>query len=305
MYNEEAVLKPLFERLDKVINDLPVDVEVILVNDGSSDNTLVTAIEKVRRDQHYRIVDFSRNFGHQMALSAGLSMVQGQVVAILDADLQDPPELIGPMLQRWSDGVDVVYGQRRERKGETKLKLFTASLYYKILSRMTSTDIPKNTGDFRVMDRKIVDALNKMPEHNRFLRGMTAWLGFRQEPYFYDRDAREFGSTKYSFKKMLKFSLDGIFSFSMKPLRWMSMLGFFMTCTGFFVGLVFVALRLLYPDTFVLGVAAILVTLWVLFGMNFLFIGILGEYLGRIFNNVRGRPIFIVRELITNESVKK
>jgi dolichol-phosphate mannosyltransferase len=305
MYNEEAVLKPLFERLDKVINDLPVDVEVILVNDGSSDNTLVLATKQVQQNVHYRIVNLSRNFGHQIAVSAGLSMVQGQVVAILDADLQDPPELIGPMLQRWSDGVDVVYGQRRERKGETKFKLFTASLYYKILSRMTSTDIPKNTGDFRVMDRKIVDALNSMPEHNRFLRGMTAWLGFRQEPYLYDRDAREFGSTKYPFKKMLKFSLDGIFSFSMKPLRWMSMLGFVMTVTGFIVGLVFVTLRLLYPDTFVPGVAAILVTLWVLFGMNFLFIGILGEYLGRIFDNVQGRPIFIVRELITNESVKK
>ncbi len=302
MYNEEAVLRGvLFKRLDKVIDELPVNVEVILINDGSKDNTLALATEQVKLDPHYRIVDLSRNFGHQLALTAGLSLVQGQVVAILDADMQDPPELIAPMLQRWSEGVDVVYGQRRKRKGEPRFKLLSASMYYKVLSWMTSTDIPQDTGEFRVMDRRVVDALNNMPEHNRFLRGMAAWLGFRQEPYLYDRDAREFGTSNYSFKKMLKFSLDGIFSFSMKPLHWISILGIGMTITGITGGLIFV----LFPKIVISGVAALLGTIWVLFGINFLFLGILGEYLGRVFNNVQGRPNFIVREVISSGSVTK
>ncbi|MBF0146474.1 MAG: glycosyltransferase family 2 protein [Magnetococcales bacterium] len=302
MYNEEPVLGKLFERLDLVVQSLPVRVEVVLVNDGSRDRTLEIATAQVQRNPVYRVINLSRNFGHQMAVSAALSLVRGDVVAIIDADLQDPPELLMPMLERWRDGVDVVYGQRRERKGETRFKLITASLFYRFLSKMTTTNIPRNTGDFRIMDRRLVLALNNMPEQHRFLRGMVAWLGYRQEPFLYDRDPRVDGETKYPLKKMIAFSLDAIFSFSTKPLHWMSILGFGMTFFGIVAAIIWVILRLAFPHLFVHGVVSILVTVWFLFGVNFLCLGVLGEYLGRVFINVQGRPHYIIHEVISAES---
>ncbi|MBF0311748.1 MAG: glycosyltransferase family 2 protein [Magnetococcales bacterium] len=298
LFNEEEVLDALFERLTALVARLPVRAEVILVNDGSRDRTLEIATRRVLADPVFRLVDLSRNFGHQMAVSAALSLVRGQVVAILDADLQDPPELLLPMLERWSAGIDVVYGQRRQRKGETPFKKLSASIFYRILTHLSSTDIPRDTGDFRVMDRKVVDALVKMPEHRRFLRGMIAWLGFRQEAFLYDREPRAAGETKYPLRKMIRFSLDGIFSFSMKPLRWMAILGFWMTLFGFLWVLFWVVTRLLFPEIFLPGIATTLATIGLLFGINFFFLGILGEYIGLIFLNVQGRPHFIIREVI-------
>ncbi|WIM05122.1 MAG: glycosyltransferase family 2 protein [Candidatus Nitricoxidivorans perseverans] len=297
VFNEEEVLPRLFGVVDKVIASLPVRVEVVLVNDGSRDGSLERMLEKKAGDSHYRVIDLARNFGHQQAVSAGLSLARGDVVAILDADLQDPPELLGPMLDRWHHGVDVVYGQRGKREGESAFKRATAYVFYRLLNWAASAEIPPDTGDFRLMDRKVVDALNAMPERQRFLRGMIAWLGYRQEPILYDRQARQAGITKYPLKKMVALSMDALFSFSMKPLRWMALAGVGMTLIGVLLVAVLVVVRLRYPHIFVPGLATTWVALLVLFGFNFLCLGILGEYVGRTFVNVQGRPGFLIREV--------
>lgn len=297
VFNEEEVLETLFNRLDSVIESLPVVCEVILVNDGSRDSSLARMLEKARCDSHYRVIELSRNFGHQPAVTAGLSLARGDVVAVIDADLQDPPELILPMLEHWGQGADVVYGKRKTRESETKLKRFAAYVFYRLLSWMASTDIPKDAGDFRLMDRKVVEALNAMPEHHRFLRGMIAWLGFQQEAFPYDRASRAAGSTKYPLRKMVRLSLDAMFSFSMKPLRWMAILGMTMTFLGFVAVCILVALRFLYPEQFFPGTAGILVAIIALFGVNFLFLGILGEYLGRTYVNTQARPNYVIKDV--------
>ncbi len=297
IYNEIDVLEYLFKRLDDVINRLEIETEVLFVNDGSSDGSLNLLFEKAQNDYHYRIIDLSRNFGHQLAVSAALTLVRGDVIAIIDADLQDPPELIEPMLERWKAGVDVVFGKRICREGETWFKLLSAKVFYRLISWAANTEIPENTGDFRLMDRRVVDTLNDMPEHHRFLRGMIAWLGFNQEPFLYERESRKAGHTKYPFKKMLELSLDAFFSFSMKPIRWMVSLGLGMTGLGIFASVFIVIARLLYPGVFVSGVPTILVTIWTFFGFNFLFLGIIGEYVGRTFVNVQGRPNYVIKEV--------
>jgi len=297
VFNEEEVLPFLFSGLEQAATDLPVNVEIIMVNDGSRDRSLDILLAKARSDTRYRIVDLSRNFGHQLAVSAALSLARGDVVAILDADLQDPPELLGPMLARWQQGIDVVYGQRDSREGETRFKRWSAGLFYCLLSWGADAEIPQDTGDFRVMDRRVVEALNAMPERHRFLRGMVAWLGFRQEPYRYSRRARRAGTTKYPFVKMFALSMDALFSFSMKPLRWMALAGLGMTMLGFVAVIALIVLRLQFPAVFIPGFATTMAALLSLFGFNFLCLGILGEYLGRIFINVQGRPSYVIRDV--------
>jgi polyisoprenyl-phosphate glycosyltransferase len=297
VFNEEEVLESLFHRLDYVVNMIPLTCEIILVNDGSRDSSQDKMCKKASIDPHYRIIELSRNFGHQSAVSAGLSLAKGNAIAVIDADLQDPPELLLPMLERWVEGIDVVYGKRTTRDGETRLKRFTAYIFYRLLSWMASSEIPKDTGDFRLMDKKVVTALNSMPEHHRFLRGMIAWLGFRQEAYMYDRAQRAAGITKYPLRKMIRLSLDAMFSFSMKPLRWMALIGLTMTLLGFVAVCILIVLRYLYPEQFFPGTAGILAAIVALFGVNYLCLGILGEYLGRTYVNTQARPNYIIKDV--------
>lgn len=301
VYNEEETLELLYQRLIKAANSLPVSTEFILVNDGSKDRSLEIMCGFIDRDPRFRIVDLSRNFGHQNAVSAALSVARGEAVAILDADLQDPPELLGKMLERWAQGVDVIYGVRRSRAKENMFKLVTARLFYRILSHMAEVDIPRNAGDFRVMDKRVVDVINSMPERNRFLRGMVAWVGFRQEPFPYDRAPRAAGSTKYPFARMLSFSIDGLLSFSMTPLRWMMYLGLLMTVLGFIGAGYMLLVRLLSPEAVAPGIAGLYVAVLFMFGVNFICLGIIGEYVGRCFTNVQGRPPFIIKEIHEGE----
>ena len=302
VYNEEAVLSSLFSRLAELMAGLPTACEVVLVNDGSTDGSLEIMRGHVNRDARYRVVDLSRNFGHQNAASAGLQVARGEVIAIIDADLQDPPEAIGAMIKRWADGVDVVYGQRRSRAGESKLKLWSAHLYYAVLAKIANVDIPRDAGDFRVIDRQVADAINTLPEQHRFLRGMYAWVGFRQEAFLYDRAPRAAGETKYPLGKMIRLSLDGILSFSMNPLRLLFYFGVFVTTSAFLSGIYLLAHRILYPDALQPGLAGLFVAVLFLFGVNFLFLGIIGEYIGRTYSNGQGRPYVIVREVIERDA---
>lgn len=297
VYNERETLPQLFERLVALAATLPVSVEVVLVNDGSRDHSLAQMIAFAQTDNRFRIVDLSRNFGHQLAVSAGLSVVRGNVIAILDADLQDPPEILIDMLHRWAAGIDIVYGQRRTRKGETWFKRTTATLYYRLLSNLANVEIPRDAGDFRVVDRRAVDVINAMPERHRFLRGMFAWVGFSQEAFPYDRDPRFAGETKYSFRSMIRLSLDGILSFSVKPLRWVVILGLSTTLVAFLSLAYLLILRLLWPATFSPGLVGMFITMLFMFGINFICLGVIGEYLGRSYVNVQGRPSFIVRSI--------
>ncbi len=302
VYNEEAVLKTLITRLSNLMSELPTACEVLFVNDGSTDGSLDIMRDVVNTDARYRVVDLSRNFGHQNAVSAGLQMARGDVIAIIDADLQDPPEAIGPMIERWADGVDIVYGQRRSRAGESKFKLRTAQLYYALLARVANVDIPRDTGDFRVIDRQVAVAISKMPEQHRFLRGMYAWVGFRQEAFLYDRAPRAAGETKYPLGKMIRLSLDGILSFSMNPLRLLFYFGVVVTSGAFLSGVYLLAHRFLFPDALQPGLAGLFVAVLFLFGVNFLFLGIIGEYVGRTYSNGQGRPYVIVRNVIESDT---
>lgn len=298
IYNEEEGLESLFARMTAVVDALPVNCEIILINDGSIDRSLEIMENFVRRDSRFRIVELSRNFGHQMAVSAGLSTVRGDVVAILDGDLQDPPELVGRMLRRWNEGIDLIYGQRRNRPGESWFKLTTAKIYYHILSILSDCHIPKDTGDFRVVDRRVVEVINLMPERHRFLRGMFAWAGFKQEAFLYDRDVRAEGETKFPFIKMLRFSIDGIVSFSVKPLRWVLWTGLSLTVFSMASGAYLLYLRLLRPNNFPSGVVGMFVTMLLFFGITFVFLGVIGEYVARIYQNSLRRPSYLIREIV-------
>ena len=302
VYNESESLPHLFTRLTSLAATLPVSVEFVLVNDGSRDPSLPLMVGFSLADARFRIVDLSRNFGHQLAVSAGLSVVRGDVVAILDADLQDPPEVLVPMLQRWADGVDIVYGRRRSRKGETRFKRVAAMVYYRLLSRLANVEIPEDSGDFRIADRRVVDVINSMPERHRFLRGMFAWVGFSQEAFVYDRDPRHAGETKYSIKKMVLLSLDGILSFSVKPLRWMVVLGLLTTTLAFLSGLYLLGVRLMTPSAFSPGFAGMFIVMLFMFGINFICLGVIGEYLGRSFINVQGRPPYVIRSIFEGQA---
>lgn len=297
VFNEREALPYLHKRLIEVAAKLPVSVEFVLINDGSHDESLALMIKYARDDRRFRIVDLSRNFGHQLAISAGLSMARGDIVAILDADLQDPPENLAAMLERWAAGADIVYGRRRSRRGDSPLKRVTATYYYRLLSRIANVPIPNDTGDFRLVDRAVVDIINAMPERQRFLRGMFAWIGFRQEAFAYDRDPRVAGTTKYSLRSMIKFSLDGILSFSVKPLRWMVTLGICMTILAFFSGIYLLLLRLFSPESFSPGFAGMFIAMLFMFGVNFVCLGVIGEYIGRSYVNIQGRPPFIIRSV--------
>jgi dolichol-phosphate mannosyltransferase len=272
--------------------------ELVLINDGSRDRTAEVMRELHAADPRIKVVDFARNFGHQIAVTAGMDYAQGDAVVIIDADLQDPPEVILEMIDRWKEGYEVVYAVRTERKGETWFKEFTAKLFYRIIYRITDVDIPLDTGDFRLMDRKVVGAMNQMRERNRFIRGMTSWVGFRQTGVYYVREERYAGETHYPFRKMFKFALDAITGFSYAPLQMATYLGFIIAGLSAVAALLVVFARLFMGTNPFYGQATTLVAVLFLGGVQLITLGIIGEYLGRIYDEVKGRPLYLVREAL-------
>ena len=295
-FNEEAVIGETHRQLVSTLEQvLELDFELVYVDDGSRDGTLDLLRDIQRADSRVRVLVLSRNFGHQIAVTAGIQGTQGDAVVVIDADLQDPPAVILDMLNRWRKGADVAYGVRTQREGETAFKRWTAKAFYRILGRLTDTAIPLDTGDFRLMDRKVVNAFLAMPERDRFVRGMVAWAGFRQEPVPFQRAARAAGETKYPLKKMLRFAIDGILSFSMVPLRLATYIGFLASGLALLgIGYAF-ALRLL-TDVWVTGWTLLLIAILFLGGVQLVLIGIFGEYLGRIYGEVKRRPLYLVAE---------
>ena len=296
-FNEEGVLHELYRRISQVLDGSGETWELVLVNDGSRDRTPEIMRELHAQDERVKVVDFARNFGHQIAVTAGMDYAQGDAVVLIDADLQDPPELILEMLAKWREGYEVVYAIRAERKGETWFKEFTAKMFYRIIYKITDIDIPMDTGDFRLMDRKVVNALKTMHEKHRFMRGMSVWVGFRQTGVKYVRAERYAGETKYPLKKMLKFAMDGITSFSYFPLQLATYIGFVAALLAVLGIIVTIILRLSGSHAF-LGQATTLVSVLFLGGVQLICLGILGEYLGRIYDEVKGRPLYIVREAL-------
>ena len=296
VYNEAETLPHFYRRSLAVLEDLEEPFELILVNDGSSDGSDRIMRELQARDPRVRIVEFSRNFGHQAAISAGLAHARGQAVIIIDSDLQDPPELILEMVARWKEGAEVVYAQRASRTGETRFKLLTASIFYRLIARLTDVAIPRDTGDFRLLDRKVVDAIVALPEHHRFMRGLSAWVGFRQDAVRYERQERFAGSTKYPLRKMLRFSLDAITGFSYAPLQLATTFGFALAGISLLAIVAAAVLRL--TTGAIVGQASTLILVLFLGGIQLIFLGVIGEYLGRIYDEVRQRPLYIVRDVL-------
>ena len=293
IYNEEDNIRLLYDRLSTVIKNLTASYEFIFVNDGSKDNSIALIHLLAGEDPNVKYIDLSRNFGHQIAVTAGLDLSIGKRVVIIDADLQDPPELIADMATLMDEGNEVVYAKRRKRKGESWFKLITASIFYKVLRSITSIDIPLNTGDFRMVDRKIVDVLKAMPEQNKFLRGQISWIGFRQNFVEYDRDERHAGETGYPLKKMLRFALDGITAFSDTPLKFVFNMGIIVFLLSF-VMIIYTLFSWLFLDTTVQGWSSIMVSILFIGGVQMIGIGIIGEYLSRVSNNVKNRPLYII-----------
>lgn len=295
MYNEEEVARETYRRLKAVMDSLGEPYELVFVNDGSRDATLAILKEIAAADPSVKIIDFSRNFGHQIAITAGMDHASGEAVIVIDADLQDPPELIPAMIARWKEGYDVVYGKRKERKGETFFKRFTAGLFYRLLNRLTEVKMPVDVGDFRLIDRRVCAALREVPEHNRYVRGLISWLGFRQTAVEFVREPRFAGRTKYPLRKMVRLALDALTSFSHKPLRFASYLGFTLSGIGLILSLV-ALFRWVGAEGTEEGL--LLAVNLFLQGLGFIMLGILGEYIGRIYDEAKGRPLYVVRETV-------
>jgi polyisoprenyl-phosphate glycosyltransferase len=302
LYDEEGNVAPLTERLVAVAERLPgkPSYELVLVNDGSTDATLERVRAEVERRPGVVLVNLSRNFGQPLAATAGLDVARGAAVVLIDGDLQDPPELIATFFTKWRQGYDVVYATRRSRKGESPFKVWTSRFFYRTIKRLTRVAIPMDTGDFRLMSRRAVSALQRMPERHRFLRGMVSWVGFNQIGVEYDRDERLSGKTKYPFSSMLRFAVDGITSFSDVPLRFASYLGFAASCIAFVYILIVIGFKLfsLHPPGYTPGWASTIVAVLFLGGVQLISLGILGEYLGRVYDEVRGRPHYLIREVV-------
>jgi polyisoprenyl-phosphate glycosyltransferase len=295
VYNESGSLPELYRRLNEVMSQAGEEWELILVDDGSRDGSTQMIRELAEKDPHVRPVIFARNFGHQLAVTAGLDYSRGQAVIIIDSDLQDPPEVVLDLIKKWREGYQVVYAQRTERVGETWFKKFTASLFYRLIYTITDVRIPMDTGDFRLLDRKVVTVLNRMRERHRFLRGMSIWVGFRQVGVPYKRAARFAGETKYPLKKMIKFASDAITSFSYFPLQLATYMGFICAAISIILIPVVAIWRAINQAAF-FGQASTLIAVLFLGGVQLICLGILGEYLGRVFDEVKGRPLYIVGE---------
>lgn len=306
VFNEEPVLPELYSRVQSVMDDTPYTWELILVNDGSRDSSANVIQALHEQDPRVKGLSFSRNFGFQVAVTAGLDYARGQAVILTDADLQDPPEVFPTMIEKWREGYDVVYGIRTSREGETWFKLLTAKIFYRIIYRITEVEIPLDTGDFRLMDRRVVNAVRRMPERNRFLRGMVPWLGFRQTGIPYERRARFAGESKFSgVRQMLPFAIDAITSFSYLPLQLATYMGFGLAAMSLLAIVIVIALRLFGPSNPLLGQATTLVVVLFLGGVQLISLGIIGEYLGRIYDEVKGRPLYLIDEVWGFEEKKE
>jgi dolichol-phosphate mannosyltransferase len=297
MYFEQEVARECHRRLSEMLQKNGYNYELVYVNDGSTDQTLPILKELAEADKRVKVISFSRNFGHQIAVTAGVDAASGDALVIIDADLQDPPELIPEMVKLWKEGWEVVYAKRKKRKGESAFKLFTAKSFYRILGSLTDINIPPDTGDFRLIDKKVADAFRSMPERSRFIRGMIAWLGFKQIPLEYEREARFAGETKYPLKKMLKLASNGILSFSTKPLLLVMDLGLLAVLVSLGV-LVYAIVAKATGHASETGWASLMVTVTFLGGVQLVSIGVLGQYLARMFEESKNRPLYVVSEKI-------
>lgn len=303
IYNEEAVLPQLDVRVRELIGRLGLDCEVVFVNDGSRDRSMEMLRLMAGREPRYKVVGFARNFGHQRAITAGIDAARGKAVVVMDADLQDPPEVILEMVAKWREGFDVVYGRRRKREGETAFKLLTAKLFYRVFAAMIPIEVPLDTGDFRLMSRRVVLAMRELRETHLFVRGLVAWVGFKQCAVEYDRAARAAGETKYPLRKMLSFALDGIASFSILPLRFATYLGLLV---GFASVLYATAAVITHLVGFTVpGWTTMVVLVSFLFSVQLLVTGVLGEYIGRIYEQVKHRPLYVVAERLNLPAKRK
>ncbi|MBK9792501.1 MAG: glycosyltransferase family 2 protein [Sphingobacteriales bacterium] len=295
VFNEESNLPVLYERLVNSVTAISNDYELIFVNDGSKDNSLNIIKELSLKNAQVKYIDFSKNFGHQLAVFAGLENAKGDTIVIIDADLQDPPELIKELYNKMKEGYDVVYAQREQRVGESWHKLMTAKLFYRFINRLSEVSIPLDTGDFRIISKKINDIIVSMPERNKFLRGQIAWAGFNQTFVSYNREERYAGKTNYSYSKMFSFAFDGITAFSNLPLRLATYLGFAVSLISFFF-ILYTLYQKYFKHDVVQGWSSLMVSILFIGGVQLICLGIIGEYLGRIMDNVKQRPLYIVRE---------
>jgi len=297
IYNEEEVIPELHTRLQEFLGKLALPAEVVFVNDGSKDRSMELLREITQGEPRYRVLSFARNFGHQTAITAGVDYARGEAVVVMDADLQDPPEVVLEMVEKWRAGFDVVYGRRRKREGETWFKLLTARWFYRVFAAMIPIQVPLDTGDFRLMSRRVVIALRALRETHRFVRGMVAWVGFRQTEVLYDRPGRFAGETKYPLRKMIRFAIDGITSFSVLPLRISTYLGILMTIGSLGV-IVWALLEKFAFHHVVQGWTGIIIAVAMFASVQLVMVGILGEYVGRIYEEVKRRPLYIVGDTV-------
>ncbi len=297
VYNEQEVIDETFRRLSAVFKDYFMNVEYIFINDGSKDNTYFKLRDMANKNPEVRVINFARNFGHQIAITAGMDYAKGDAIVIIDADLQDPPEVILEMVAQWKEGYEVVYGKRLKRAGETFFKKFTAKTFYRFLDSMTDVKLPVDVGDFRLIDRKVCDAMKCLPERSRYVRGLVSWVGFKQTSVEYHREKRFAGETKYPLKKMLKLAADGIFSFSYKPLKLATFMGMLVSALSFIYLIVVIVQGIIKKDI-VSGWASSMAVSLFLNGVMLIVIGIMGEYVGRIYEEVKARPLYIVGELM-------
>ncbi len=305
VYNEETNLPELYRRLNATGDRLGGKIEIILINDGSRDRTLSILRDLHSQDRRVCYLSLSRNFGHQIAVTAGLNFARGQAIIVMDADLQDPPELALEMAQKWLDGYQVVYAQRSKRLKEGWLKRLPAYLFYRLLKRLADIDIPLDTGDFCLMDGQVVQMLNKMPEQNRYIRGLRSWVGLRQTAILFERDPRFSGKVKYTFAKSFSFAMNGLISFSRVPLRLSTYVGLLAAVAALIMACMVLYWRIVAPDSPLTGFATIMIAIFFLGAVQLVSIGILGEYIGRIYEEVKGRPLYVLAEVAGFEENKK
>lgn len=297
VYNEEEVIKASYSELKKVMDSCNESYELVFVNDGSIDSSAKIIAGLCKEDSNIRLINFSRNFGHQPAITAGMDYAQGDAVVVIDSDLQDPPEVILQMISKWKEGFHVVYGKRLKREGETYFKKTSAKIYYRLLNKMTNVDMPVDTGDFRLIDKKVCDSMKNLNEKNRYIRGLVSWVGYNQTYVEYTRHERFAGETKYPLRKMLKFAMDGITAFSYKPLKLTTNIGFIISLVSF-IHLMYVLYEGLFNYNTVDGWASTISVILFTQGIILMMLGIMGEYIGRIFEETKNRPIYLVQETL-------
>ena len=302
-FNEQDVIKETYTRLTKVMTGMGEAYELIFVNDGSKDQTAQIVAGFCENDSSVRLINFTRNFGHMPAISAGMEYARGQAVFIIDADLQDPPEVFPEMAARWKEGYHVVYGKRIKRKGETIFKRMTAKIFYRFLRKMTSVDLPPDTGEFRLIDRKVCEAVNRLPEKNRYIRGLVSWVGFKQVPVEYHREKRFAGETKYPLRKMISFAMDAITSFSNKPLKFATLIGIIISILSFLY-ILYVICQVFFTDQTRTGWASTIAAILFTQGIVLMLLGLMGEYIGRIYTEIQNRPNYIVQEIIEKDNIQ-